>query len=202
MNHIFRSVSLALACLVMTIANANAALYEYSLIVTDSGAASFAGSGAISFNALAGSGTATPAFDDFSFSVTSLDGAPPGQLPLTFNESMISSLQWVIDPITSDLKLDLDVTTQVSGFKKWDLSFDTMIPFAPSVTCNSTSTSSATALACYAQNTNQEDVGSALVIARIGQPNTPAVSVPEPGALALTGVALALFGVGRRRSAA
>lgn len=200
MKHAVRCTILVLACLLGSAGSAYAALYQYSLTVTDNGASSFAGSGTISFNALNGTGTAAPAFDDFAFSVTSLDGAPPGQLPLAFNDGMISSLQWAIDPITLDLTLDLDVSTQVSGAKKWDLSFDTITPFATSVTCNSTSSGSATALACYAQNVNQQDVGSSLVIASMnsGNPSAPS-QVPEPNAFALLALALTLLGIARRR---
>jgi hypothetical protein len=202
MKRTTRTIALALAYLFSSAGAANAALYEYALSVTDSGANSFAGSGTISFNALTGTGKAAPAFDDFAFTVTSLDGAPSGQLPLSFNDGMISSLQWVINPVTFALSLDLDVSTQSSGNKKWDLSFDTIAPFATSVTCNSTHPSASTALACYAQNSSQEDVGSSLVISRIEAPITPAAAAPEPASLALFGVGLALFGIRSRRSAA
>src|SRR5689334_13098609 len=82
-------------------------LYQYTLSVADSGSASFSGTGSIAFNALTGTGTSGPEFDSFSFSVLTLDGAPPGQLPLVFDQSMISSIQWIIDPTTFALQLDL-----------------------------------------------------------------------------------------------
>jgi len=82
-----------LAAVITIAGNASAALYNYGLTVLDNSATSFAGNGTISFNALSGSGTGGPAFDSFSFTVTGLDGAPSGQLPLVFNGSMISSLQ-------------------------------------------------------------------------------------------------------------
>jgi hypothetical protein len=159
-----------------------AAVFDYSLtIVPEPG---LSGSGTIGFNDLTGSGPADPDFSDFSFTLTNLGGT--SGLPFTFTKSMVTAVDWIIDPITFALQLDLDVATQIAGANDYDISFDNLPPLSASSSCSFISiTSTDTVNACKTVDGAAAANGGNFTATRTA-------AAPEPGTLAL--LAAVLFG--------
>ena len=170
----------------LSIAPASAALVTYKLSVTGMG------SGSISFNDTNGSGVADPDFVAFSFALTSQTNSV-APLPFTFTKSMVSNIDWSITG--GALALDLDVNTQTVGTNAYDLSFDTILPSATSVTCSLTVNSSASASACTSTPTSGTTGSQGVLLATLA-----IAAVPEPASLALLGLAFAgLAAIHRRK---
>jgi hypothetical protein len=149
----------------------DAALVEYSLTVSGN----FSATGTIEFDDLIGSGPADPDFADFSMTLTNLAGT--AGLPFTFMKSMVTAIDWAIDPITSALQMDLDVATQTVGTSQYDISLDSIPPFNTSVTCGPANLLGPSAAACTTIDTRTALTTGSFTATRI--------AVPAPGTLVL-----------------
>jgi hypothetical protein len=182
------SILLCALVAVMTPRATQAALLDYALTVSGF----FSANGTIGFDDFTGSGPADPDFANFSLTLTSIGGSTTG-LPFTFTKSMVTALDWSIDPTTFALQLDLDVATQTVGAFQYDISLDSIPPSSPSVTCGGSTGifNGSTAGACVLFPPGVATFASGDLTA------TRIASVPEPGILTLLGVALLGFAVPR-----